>query len=132
MLNFTKNSMVRVFTGMILTVFLLTFSANAQDLEKKYAPIVGDYEFDLTGFEMGIVTVKIYVEYDALWAYPDNSDEPGEMVPVEGEEFAFTVDAGEQGVYEMRFLKDEGGEYTKCHVINEAMGMDVTGEKIKE
>ena len=127
-----KNSLIRVFTGAILTVFLLGFSANAQDLEKKYAPILGDYEFDLTNFEMGIVTVKIYVEYDALWAFPDNAEEPGEMVAVEGEEFTFTVDAGDQGIYEMRFLKDESGEYTKCHVKNEAMGMDVTGEKVKE
>jgi len=132
MLNFSKNSTTRVFTGVIIAVVLLSFVTNAQDLEKKYAPILGDYEFDMTDFEMGIVTVKIYVEYDALWAYPDNADEPGEMVPVEGEEFVFTVDAGDQGMYELTFQKDEKGEYTKCHVINEAMGMDVTGEKIKE
>jgi hypothetical protein len=127
-----KNSRIHVFTGLILTVLLLSFGANAQDLEKKYASILGDYEFDVTDYGMGIVTVKYYVENDVLWAYPDNADEPGEMVPVEGEEFVFTVDAGDQGIYEMRFLKDESGEYTKCHVINEAMGMDVTGEKIKE
>ncbi len=123
---------MRVFTGTVLAVFLLSFGVNAQDLEKKYAPILGDYEFDLTDFGMGIVTVNVYIEDGALWAYPDNSDEPGEMVPVEGEEFAFTIDAGDQGVYEMTFKKDENGEYTKCHVINEAMDMDVTGEKIKE
>lgn len=127
-----KNSLIRIFTGAILAVFLLGFSADAQDLEKKYAPIVGDYEFDVTEYGMGIVTLKVYVENDVLWSFPDNAYEPAEMMPIEGEEFAFTIDAGEQGVYEMRFLKDESGEHTKCHVINEAMGMDVTGEKIKE
>lgn len=127
-----KNSMIRVFALMVFMAFLLSLNATAQDLEKKYAPILGDYEFDLTDSGMGIVTVKFYVENDELWAWPDNSEEPGLMVPVEAEEFMFTVDAEDQGIYELEFMKDESGEYTKCHVKNEAIAMDVIGEKIKE
>lgn len=127
-----KNSMIRVFALMIFMVFLLSLNTTAQDLEKKYAPILGDYEFDLTDSGMGVVTVKFYVENDELWAWPDNSEEPGLMVPVEGEGFMFTVDAEDQGIYELEFVKDESGEYTKCHVKNEALAMDVIGEKIKE
>jgi hypothetical protein len=132
MINFSKNSLIRVFALMIFMVFLLSLNATAQELEKKYAPILGDYEFDLTDLGMGVVTVKFYVENDELWAWPDNADEPGLMVPVEDEEFMFTVDAGDQGVYELEFMKDESGEYTKCRVKNEAIAMDVIGEKIKE
>jgi len=69
---------------------------------------------------------------DELWAWPDNAEEPGLVVPVEGEEFMFTVDTGDQGVYELEFMRDESSEYTKCHVNNEALAMDVIGEKIKE
>ena len=128
----SKNSMIRVLTLVICVAFLLAINVSAQDLEKKYAPILGDYEFDLTEFGSGIVTVKFYVENDELWAWPDNAEEPGLMVPVEGEEFMFTVDAEDQGIYELEFKKDESGEYSKCHVVNQALGMDLIGDKVKE
>jgi len=44
----------------------------------------------------------------------------------------FAVDTGDQGVYELEFMRDESSEYTKFHVNNEALAMDVIGEKIKE
>ena len=92
--NFGK-SLGRLSGGVILAAFVLSVATGAQDLEKKYAPILGNYEFDMTGFGMGMVTVKVFLENDALWAWPDNSDSPGEMIPVEGQEFVFTVDAGD-------------------------------------
>jgi hypothetical protein len=49
-----------------------------KELKKKYALILGNYEFDMTDFGMGVLTVNVYVEYGALWAFPDNSDSPGE------------------------------------------------------
>ena len=127
-----KSQVSLFLTGAIFLFCSFSLLAGAQDLEKKYAPILGDYEFDMTDFGWGVVTAKMYVENDALWSWPDNSDSPGEMIPVEGEEFVFTVDAGEQGVYKLEFMKDESGEYTKCHVTNETLGIDIIGEKIKE
>ena len=127
-----KNPFLNFLTGIVFLICSLSVAAGAQDLEEKYAPILGDYEFDMTDFGWGIVTAKMYVENDALWSWPDNSDEPGEMIPVEGEEFVFTIDAGEQGLYKLEFMKDDSGEYTKCHVANETLGIDATGEKIKE
>ena len=119
-----------LFVGTVFLLSLLTFSAAAQDLEKKYAPIVGDYEFDMSESGMGIMTVQIYVENDALWALPQDMGDPGEMIPKEGEEFVFTIDAGDEGSWTLEFLKDESGKYTKCHAVNEVMGTDITGEKI--
>ena len=132
MVKLSKNPFVSLIAGVALLMCFLAFPAAAQDLEKKYAPILGEYEFDMAEFEWGIVTVKMYVEGGALWAWPDNSDSPGEMIPVEGEEFVFTIDAGDQGVYRLEFLKDESGKIKKCHAVNETLGMDVTGEKIEE
>jgi hypothetical protein len=126
-----RNQFLHYLTGTAFLICTLSVAAGAQSLEEKYAPILGDYEFDMTDFGWGMVTAKMYVENDALWSWPDNSDSPGEMIPVEGQEFVFTVDAGEEGVYKLEFIKDASGEYTKCHVINETLAMDVTGEKIK-
>ncbi len=127
-----KRPMLLFLTGTTFLFCSLSALSGVQDLEKKYAPILGDYEFDMSNFGWGLVTAKMYVENDSLWSWPDNSDSPGEMIPVEGEEFVFTIDAGEQGIYKLEFMKDESGEYTKCHVTNEALGFDVIGEKIKE
>lgn len=131
MKNRFKNPFFLFLAGTAFLICSVSAAFGAQELEKKYAQILGDYEFDMADFGWGTVVVKVYVENDALWSWPDNSDSPGQMIPVEGEEFVFTVDAGEQGVYKLEFLKDESGEYTKFHVTNETLGMDITGEKIK-
>ena len=131
MIKSTRNVAVSTFIGMAFLLTLMALPAAAQDLEKKYAPIVGDYEFDMSEAGMGVMTVQIYVENDALWAWPQDSGEPGEMIPVEGQEFVFTIDAGDSE-WKMEFLKDESGKYSKCHAVNEVLGMDITGEKVEK
>jgi hypothetical protein len=116
---------------MAFLLSLMTLPAVAEDLEKKYAPIVGDYEFDMSEAGMGVMTVQIYVENDALWAWPKDMGDPGEMIPKEGEEFVFTI-ADDMTQWVLTFQKDESGKYTKCHAMNEAQGVDMTGEKIIE
>ncbi len=130
MIKLSKKSIVSVIAGMTFLICLLSLPVTAQDLEKKYAPIVGDYEFDMDDSGMGVMTVKIYVENDAIWAYPQDMGEPGEMIPTEGKEFEFTIDDDGGSVWELKFLKNESGKYTKCHAVNNAQGMDITGEKI--
>jgi hypothetical protein len=130
MIKLTKNSVASIFVGMAFLLTLMTLPAAAQDLEKKYAPIVGDYEFDMSESGMGVMTVQIYVENNALWAWPQDMGDPGEMILVEGEGFVFTIDAGEEGGWRLEFMKDESGKYTKCHAVNELMGTDITGVKI--
>ena len=104
-----------------------------QDLEKKYAVIVGDYEFDMTETGMGgVMIVNFYFEDGALWALPETASEAAQMVPVEGKEFEFTIGDPDEGTYEIKFLKDENGKYTKCQVKNDVMGFDLVGKKVKK
>jgi hypothetical protein len=103
-------------------------SANAD----KYEEIVGDYEFDMSEMGMGALVINIYVEDDELWAWPETSNEPAKLVPVEGEPMKFTVEDSDEGTYYVWFLKDEKGKYTKCRVANEDQGMDVTGTKVEK
>jgi len=108
-----------------------TASANfGEDLEKKYAPILGDYSFDMTDHGFGVLKVTFYVEDEMLWAITEVASDPGRMEPVEGKVFEFTIEDPEEGTYSIKFLKDDSGNYTKCHLTNELMEMDVTGEKV--
>lgn len=131
MIKLSKNVVVSAFVGMAFLLSLMALPAVAQDLEKKYAPIVGDYEFDMSDAGMGVMTVEIYVENNALWAWPQEMGDPGEMIPKEGEEFVFTIE-DEMSVWVLTFLKDESGKYTKCHAVNEAQGVDINGVKIEK
>ena len=126
--------------GILLTAFIIgiiafgpTALANQTDeeLKKKYAPILGSYEFDATDYGLGVLHVEVYVDYGSLWALPETSDSAGEMIAVEGEEFAFKIEDPDEGTYEIKFQKDEEGNYSKCQVKNELMGMDLTGTKVK-
>jgi hypothetical protein len=101
-----------------------------EDLEKKYAPILGDYSFDMSSQGYGVLKVTFYVENEKLLAITEVSSTPGQMEPVEGEDFKFAIEDPEEGTYSIKFLKDDTGKYTKCHLTNELMGMDVTGEKV--
>ena len=129
-----KNPMLWKTGCLIVVLFLfcsISYSLQEEELKKKYAPIVGEYEFDLSDMGIGVLGVEFYVESGTLWAMAETSDEPGEMVPVEGKEFEFTLEDPDEGTYEIKFLKDDKGEYTKCHIKNEMMGLDVIGGKIK-
>ena len=75
--------------------------------------------------------MTFYVENDSLLATTEMSSTPGQMEAVEGKEFEFTIEDPDEGLYSIKFLKDDAGKITKCHIYNEAMGMDVTGEKIE-
>lgn len=102
-----------------------------EELKKKYVPILGSYEFDMTDYDMDVLSVEIYVESGSLWALPDSADNPAEMIAVEGKEFEFKIEDPEDGTYELKFMKDDTGEYSKCHAINEFAGIDIIGTKIK-
>ena len=117
----------------VLTLFWIVGSASAnrgEDLEKKYAPILGDYSFDMTDHGFGVLKVTFYVENEMFLVITEVSSDPGRMEPVEGKVFEFTVEDPEEGTYSIKFLKDDTGKYTKCQLTNELMGMDVTGEKV--
>jgi hypothetical protein len=134
--NITKKRIRNITVCLFFALGLLvSFSLSAQtdeELKKKYAPIIGEYEFDLVAEGMGVVRVDVYIESGSLWALPEVADSPGELLPVEGKEFEFTVEDPDSGTFYCKFLKDEQGQYTQFQLINEMMGIDSTGIKIKQ
>jgi len=135
MLKLGKSRMDKGMILVILAVFVLGGIALAnqtdEELKKKYAPILGNYEFDATEYGLGVLTIEVYVDYGSLWALPETSDSAGQMIAVEGEEMSFKIEDPDEGTYEIKFLKDDEGVYDKCHVVNELMGMNLVGKKLK-
>ena len=106
---------------------ILAQEKSDDDLKKEYAQILGEYELVTGG---GTDLIRFYIEGGALWA--DSGDgRPATLEPVEDEVFSFTAEDPISGMFEIKFLKDDQGEYTKCHIANTTMGLEVEGTKIK-
>ena len=116
-------------TTAILTLALFVLGASlfayVQDAEKKYAHLVGDYEFDMQG---QVQVVKFWVEEGKLWGAPEG-ETPEELEPVEGEDLKFEINTTDGQFMELEFVKDDSGKVTKCIVM--MMGMEMEGIKIK-
>jgi hypothetical protein len=95
-------------------------------LKKKYAPILGDYEFDMEG---QVMLVSFWVEGGGLWGGPEGQ-EAAELDPVEGEDLKFEITTADGAFMELEFIKDESGKVVKCTVLG--MGMEMEGIKIKK
>jgi len=117
-----------VVTVVALIVSIGGLSVLAQDsdeaLKKKYAPILGDYDFDMEG---QVMLVSFWVESGALWGGPEGQ-EPAVLEPVEGEDLKFEINTTDGQYMEVEFIKDEAGKIAKCMVL--AMGMEMEGIKI--
>ena len=96
----------------------------------KYAAYCGEYSFDLSSYGAGLLTAKVYVENDAFYIWADKSEPPDVMNPVESEPTKFFLDDPEEGHWDIEFLKDDQGKFTKCRLVNTGLGIDVIGEKI--
>jgi len=118
---------------MILLIFsaALVQAQTDEELQKEYEKIFGDYEFDMSDLGMGVMGVNFYIESESFYAMADTSSQPAEMFPVEGKKFTFSIDDPDDGHFDVIFLKGDQGKYTKCRIINEDMGLDVTGDKIE-
>lgn len=121
---------------LILVMFMvssISFAKGNQDeeLTKKYAAILGEYEFDLTEFTGEVIIVEFRVDSGSLWA--DSGDgQPTTLEPIGDEPYEFTADDPDQGALEFKFLKDDQGEYTICNVALLDMGVEISGNKIKQ
>ncbi len=91
---------------------------------KRYAEIAGDYEFVMG---MDVMTVRFFVEDGKLMGSPPG-ETPEEIVPVEGEELAFTVTIAGGEEYDLTFIRDENGNLTQC-LMESPMG-EIMGDKI--
>lgn len=123
----TKNYAVQVFMSimLILAVFYATAFSLTEELEKKYAPIIGTYEFS---WEAQVMSIKFWVEEGKFWGAPEG-ETPAEIVPVEGEDWKFEANTDE-GLYIIEFVKDESGKFNKC--IIESAGMQLEGKRIEQ
>jgi hypothetical protein len=132
MKSYRENRISLVVVCLVVCLFMTFAISSAQeksdkDLQKEYAPILGEYAFESEG---GAFTLKFTIEGGALWA--DSGDgRPATMKPIDDEVFAFTAEDPVSGLFEIKFQKDDQGEYTHCHVINKDMGLDIEGTKIK-
>ncbi len=116
-----------VICSVLILMFLspVVFSLG-DDLAKKYAPIVGTYEFYV---EAQVMNIKFWVEDEKFWGAPEG-ETPAEIVPMEGEEWKFEATTDDGQYYIISFVKDESGKFNKCFV--ESMGMEIEGTRIKE
>ncbi len=116
--------------AVILVVSVGGLSAWGQEgddaLKKKYAPLLGEYEFEMDG---QIMQVSFWVEGGALWGGPEGQ-EAAELTPVEGQELKFEINTSDGQFMEVEFVKDESGQVAKCTVLT--MGMEMEGIKIKK
>jgi hypothetical protein len=126
--RFTKDSVAK---AAICIVLLLVFSCGtafslSEDLEKKYAPIIGTYEFSM---EAQIMNVKFWVEEEKFWGAPPG-ETPVEIVPLQGENWKFEATTDDGQYFIITFAKDESGKFNKCTL--ESMGMVIEGTRIEE
>lgn len=132
MKNLFKNRTLCALACFVLGLFIATSVSIAQEksdenLKKKYAPILGEYEFDWGGETF---ILNFYIEDGALWA--DSGDgRPATMESLGDEPFEFKAEDLVNGIFEIKFLEDDQGEYTICHVVNTSLGLDIKGNKIK-
>ena len=127
-----KRATVLLAAAALIAVFSVASGTQEQgkQIADKYAAYCGQYRFDLASMGIGVVTVKFYVENDGFYVWAETSDSPDVISPVEKSETKFFLDDPEEGRWEFEFLKDEKGKFTKCHLVNSGMGVDVVGAKI--
>jgi hypothetical protein len=132
---FTRTRVVLMLVCLLAAILISGSVSVAQEksdtaLEKKYAPILGDYEFDLTDMGGDVQLLAFHITEGALWVDSGDGD-PAVCEPVEGAEFEFTAVASDGQDFEIRFAKDDEGHYAICHINILSMGIEIEGTKIK-
>jgi len=131
-----RNQRLQMLVCLVLVITMVTsfsFALGNQDeeLEKKYAPILGEYEFDLSEFGADVIILKFHIDSEALWG--DSGDgAPITLEPAGDELYEFTSDDPDSGALEIKFLKDDEGQYTLCQVAILDQGVEIIGTKIKQ
>jgi hypothetical protein len=111
--------------SVMLFLFLGAF-AMGDDPAKKYAPIIGTYEFYM---DADVMNVKFWVEDGKFLGAPPG-ETPAEIVLLEGEEWKFEATTEDGQYFLITFAKDESGKFNKCTL--ESMGMEIEGKRIEE
>jgi hypothetical protein len=99
-----------------------------ESLQKKYAPILGTYEFDLSDMGGDVIYLEILIKEGELWG--DSGDGMPITLKQEDEgEFAFTAQDEESGALKLVFEEDEEGNYTILTIDLLDMGVQIKGIK---
>ena len=128
MTNLMTQKRILVITLLALMVAVCSpiFLAQQKDeaLKKKYAPVLGDYEFSM---DTQVMVVSFWIEGGVILGAPEG-ETPAEITPIEGQELKFEADV-EGTYYELTFVKDESGKVTSCMMV--VNGMEVEGVKLE-
>jgi hypothetical protein len=114
----------------LLAAFAFAVAAQDQKPAGRYATFCGEYQFDLTAYGAGTITAKVYVENDLIYIWADKSEPPDVMSPDENVPTKFSLDDPDEGHWDIEFLKDDQGKYSKCRLVNAGLGIDVVGDRI--
>ncbi len=131
----TRTRVILMLICLVPSLLMSGFSYAEQEksdaaLEKKYAPILSDYEFDLTDMGGDVQILNFHITDGELWVDSGDGD-PAICEPVEGAEFEFKAVSSDGQEFEIRFEKDDEGQYALCHINIVTMGMEISGTKIK-
>ena len=99
-------------------------------LAKKYAPILGGYELDLTAVGGDLHPTDVVVRDGKLWI-DDGDGRPAEIKPVGDSGLEFEAQDERNGYFTVTFIKNDLGAVTKMHLVMPDQGVDVFGDKVK-
>jgi hypothetical protein len=89
--------------------------------------ILGRYQFEIGGEKP---VIAFLIRQGGLWA--DSGDgRPAEIKPVNSLNEEFTGIDSENGRFDVTFIKDEDGRYTKCRFVMKSQNVDATGKRVE-
>jgi glutamine amidotransferase-like uncharacterized protein len=129
----TRSTSCPIVSALLTALLILSPTATSlQPGQEQKTAAAGDYEFDLSDAGMDPMILKIYVEDGALWVRTASAAPPDELVPVAGRDNAYTINDPHEGLYEVEFLEEAEGRYTRARLKNGAMGLDIVGTRLEE
>jgi hypothetical protein len=97
-------------------------------LAKKYAPILGGYELDLTAVGGDLHPTDVVVRDGKLWV-DDGDGRPAEIRPVGDSGLEFEGQDEFNGSVHVTFIRNDQGAVIKMHLVMPDNGLDVFGNK---
>jgi hypothetical protein len=105
-------------------------SGTDEALAKKYAPILGTYELDLTAVGGDLHPTDVVVRDGKLWI-DDGDGRPAEIKPVGDSGLEFEGQDDFNGTVKVTFIKNDQGAVIKMHLVMPDNDLDVFGNKVK-
>ena len=112
---------------LILFSRLAFLQVNPVDYAAKYPGIEGLYEVQVPG--AGTTSMEIYFKDGSLRTLNSGDSTSTKFDPVESRELQFTHVSPKNGLFQLEFLKDEHGRFTKFRVTNESQKLEVIWTK---